>query len=751
VSDTAGNAATVRKSFSVSAAAATAGPGGAAGGPMPSPEGTSASVNVPPLIKPDMKFSAQPGGGFTLSGIVDPDGDDVAVRWTLMEDATGRAVRGTGPRVRVPAAAPPGAYQLLLTADDGRGGVSEAAARVEVRDEDDGSGEDEGRGHGGGGAGLVMAPQTLAPSIYVGRLAAEPRLPSLTFFQGATLDLDAAASGLFDLSRPAWKEDVAAATCVWNLRGLSPGAEAGGATVYGCGAPARFRLHTPGRYALTLDVERGDGSATSAAGAITVNAKPGWGAKASGGGGLGGAPGAFVAGRCMGGRYFGGFEFAPVALSCGGLVRPGGGPDGNSLGGNGFGGRQGKRSGGGGEDAGGGASALQFSWKLTPLTSRAARAHERPLTRASASGAPAAFGAVAPGIYVVEVVGSTGGAGGAATGSVHSVYYLATLAIVEPTNRLRLPPPMACAGRPVKLAPAPVALLPGQAASLPRWRVTWLGGGNSTSTSTSSEGLDLTGSGGSFTFVAQPGRYAAVVTVDVSEPGAAPRRLTGRSALEARPCLRCASGPVTLFTAPGRCAPAAEDAAKLVAEPRPAWLEGARVEFATRAILTPGTRAVAVIARAPATGAVSLCTAPAVTIKDATPPAARLRRPSGECAAPANGRWACWAPSALASASDACSAPRMLQSRVSCRAAKAHGGGRSAGGSGGAACRALPDGRVCIRADPPPDGAASAETSVEILFRDAAGNALPAPLRVPVTVLRDADPTCALPALESPQ
>lgn len=171
ITDSFGNTATVRKSFTITAAAGaapaaptpsasyyssypsappaaspsyySAGSGlggsssaGAAGGGgllLGAPAGTSAAVNSPPIIKSAQLFSAAAGGSFTITGVADPDGDPVTLKWTLMEAGSGKALSGTGAAVAVPVAAAAGAYNLLISASDGRGGSSEGTAAVTVR------------------------------------------------------------------------------------------------------------------------------------------------------------------------------------------------------------------------------------------------------------------------------------------------------------------------------------------------------------------------------------------------------------------------------------------------------------------------------------------------------------------------------------------------------------------------------------------------------------------------------------------
>jgi hypothetical protein len=715
ISDTLGNTVTVRKTFSVGAAAAA------------SPAGTSSSVNTPPVVKAGLKFTAAPGGSISLAGAAaDPDGDAVALAWTLMAEASGASSSGSGSTVRVLAGSVPGAYRLLIRASDGRGGVSEAVAAVTV-----------------GAAAAVSPPPpppaaavlTVAPGIYGPRLAAAPQLlggasVGRAFYQGAVLDVDAAASGVFNLSSAEWPVALAGAACTWTLAGKGAAA-AGGATVYGCGAPARFRLGTPGSFTLTLKaVDRATGRVLGGAStALTVSAKPFWGDFYSPA-----SPEAFAAGGCAAGGgppQFRGAEFAVLSLACGGVGLPDGW--GAELG------------------LDGARQALAFGWRLTPLTARAAATHRAPLVRASAGGGGAAFGAAAAGLYQVELVGCAGGGGTGSGGgqaataacasaaSSRAAYALWGLMVVEPSSALALPAPRpACAGAAVALAPAPPALLAGQTAGAAAWSVAWADAAAATGAA-----VVLTGRGAGFSFAPQPGRHAATVTIDVTEPGMATRRLVGRATVDALPCITCTTAAVALNTSSTACAAPAAAAPRLLAAVPP-WLAGgaAALAFAPGASLVPGgPRAVGLVARTLASNLTATCTAPRVSVRDAAPPAASLRSGGGGiCVAPASGKWACWDAAALVAVSDACGPVTLTPA---CGA-----------GTRATACRVLtrPGGpSVCLQAAPPPAGsAASAAATLDFRVTDAAGNALPEPLRLKVTVYKAARQGCYAAGLAAP-
>jgi hypothetical protein len=529
------------------------------------------------------------------------------------------------------------------------------------------------------------------------------------------LEVDPATSGLFDLTSASWRSGLDAASCSWTLEAASTGAVA--ATVYGCAAPARFRLAAAGSFTLSLAVTRAGKTATARS-SFKVAAKAKWPAYYSAASIAG-----FASGRCAPapGR-FSGTEFTPLSLACGGVTLPlGWGAD------LGLGGAQQKP---------------YFAWTLTPLTAVAAAAHASPLARGSVGAAAAAFGAVAPGIYQAEVVAGGGADTAGSAASPRAAYYLSTLLVVQPTTRLALaPPPPACAGAAAGFALPALALLPGQAASAAAWSVAWLDARAATGAD-----LSLAGSGAAFGFVAQPGRYQANATVDVAS-GAVVRRLRGSASLDARPCVTCAATAQALAVSAGACSLADADAAKLLASPPP-WLGGgvARLAFAPGSNLAPGTRALTVVAASLGTHIAANCTMRNATIRDALPPAASLRRPGGVCAAPANGMWACWAAAALVNATDNCESLRPVQLAPACAQATA------GGPTGGAWCRIAADGRACVRAAAPAAAGASGWSgAVDVAVRDGYGNARAGgALRVPFAVYRSPVPGCVVPAMTLP-
>jgi hypothetical protein len=606
----------------------------------------------------------------------------------------------------------------------------------------------------------LPAVQLAAPSIYGGKLAApsSPRMPAARLlYQGTVLEIDAATTGLFNLSNSGWRADAAAAACTWTLTPSSsstkpqpPAAAAAVTTVYGCADPARFRLGAVGSYILTLKATlKGRAVAASASSQITVAAKPKWGGYYTPSSIQG-----FPAGRCTppltsgdssgsssGSSMSGGFsgvEFQPLSLACSGVTLP--------L--------------GWGADLGldKAAQALSFSWRLTALTARAAAAHLQPLVGSAAGGARAAFGAVAAGLYLVDMAAGAAAAGGGSSSSSsgsssagtfatssaqpNAVYVMSSILVVGPSNRLSLLPATqqpSCAGASLTLSPAPLALLPAQIASPASWAVTWLD-----ATAATGRPLTLTGSGSSFGFVPQPGRYNATVTIDVREGSgstAATRRLGGWMAIGAQPCVTCTAAAVTLDTSQSACAPAAADAVRLLAL-RPPWLgAGGTVDFAAGADLSPGAaRSVGLIARSSArTGALTAaCAAAKVTVRDATAPTAALVKAQGECLSPADGRWACLPPSSLVRASDACGGLRPVRLKAACGV-----------GASTSSCKVAADGRVCLRAETIAATTTSRAVEVAVQVADGFGNSLPAPVKVPVTVFRDTRMGCIKPDLSN--
>lgn len=801
LSDTAGNIVTVRKSFSITPETAAGGGNNSGGGGSGRGSGSgsdsggglvlesgSAGIsssgggsNTAPVVRAGLSYATTPGGSFSVAtGVADAEGDVVAIKWVLMQEATGATRSGSGPLVTVPAGSPPGGYRLLVTAADPLGATGEGTARVDVR----------AAALNPVPAALLTGSSTLPlpiggwpappapgpraplppardrqplppPSIYGAPLAAAPRLPARTLQQGAVLELDAAASGLFDLSRASWRGDIAAAHCLWTLEpaaaaagsggarssgGSGSGSSSGTARVYGCGSPARFKLAAPGPYVVTLQVAaRAGGAAANTSAAITVLARPYWSQFYTAA-----TPQAFPAGRCAPSQLAGS-EFRRVTLACSGVSLP--------------------RGWGADQGLDGVQQALAFAWRLTPLSAGAAAAHPAPLVHSSAAGVgrsgggAADFGALAPGLYAAEVVGALASGSGArgSTADPAAVYCLWGLLVVEPNSQLPVtgaPVAPTCAGSSVTLRAPPPALLPRQAAMPPAWSVAWLD-----ARAAVGRELALGGSGAAFSFTPQPGRYAVNASVDVTTAGAAGvRRLAAQLTLDARPCLACVATNVTLHTSVGACAPAAADAAKLLAA-RPAWLATAPPAFAPGSDLRPGgPRRLAVVARAALTpGLAGNCSVDAVTIIDSAPPTLALRRAGGECVAPASGGWACWASAAaLAVASDNCASLHPVTVVAACDPTAAP-----------SACRVLPDGRVCVRATPPggagaaavaaaaaaAEGAARGSVSAAatswpgpaLLVRasDGFGNAAAQPLRVPITAHRAAMIGCVAPSLAS--
>lgn len=782
----------VRKSFTIAPAAIALADSDSSSGGLVLESGTvgagsGAGGNTPPVIKAGESYAAVAGESFSIAtSIADSDGDTVSIKWVLMQEASGATRSGSGPLVVVPVGSPQGAYQLLISATDPRGAVGEGTARVTVRaavpapplppaaPPGTGSGLPLPVGASLAPAPSAAVPQTPAspwaapllglPSIYGPPLALMPRLVAWTLYQGAVLDLDAAASGLFNLSRSSWRADLAAASCTWTLapaaagagRGAMGASGSGGATasVYGCASPARFKLSVPGEYTLTLRIAGRPGAAVASAScAVSVLTRPHWAQFYTAA-----TPQGFAEGRCTP-TQFAASEFRKVTLSCSGVSLP-----------EGWGADQGLD---------GARQSLAFAWRLTALTRSAAAAHPVPLMRSPAvgplggiGGGVADFGALAPGVYAAEVVGELATAGTASVASGNTaiptvVYSLLGLLVVEPSARLAItgaPPVPACAGAPVTLAVLPLALLAGQAAAPAAWRLVWLD-----ARAAVGKELTLGGNGGAFSFTPQPGRYLVNATVDVAaESVAGVRRLAASATLDARPCLACRSGPVTLQAAQRACAPSAADAVALLSS-RPVWLAAAPLMFAPGSSLQPGgPRRVSVIARAALTpGLADNCSVSAVSVRDGTPPVVSLHHASGACTAPATSAWACWpSAAALVNATDNCAALRPVTVRAACDPAGAPG-----------VCRVLADGRVCVLAaavggsggddssssrssgtavgsvgSNSSMGAGAAPSSwqgASLLVRaiDGFGNPLAQPLRVPVTVYRSATSGCLPPSL----
>lgn len=222
VVDSDGNKVTAKKSIIV------ADPPGSDSGDGSSSTGNSNSNQVP-VINTDLSFSGTAGKSFRITGVRDPDGDTLAIEWSLMNAATGATTKGTGSTMSLRGVAA-GNYILLINADDGKGGVATGSAQVLVR------------------AATSTGSPTPQPSSdgTSGDRRGSPtftRFPNITMPAGGLLQLDA---GLLSLL-PA---GALVKSYQWSL--TKQGSAQALQTLFG--RTGKFTPDTPGAYNLVLSV-----------------------------------------------------------------------------------------------------------------------------------------------------------------------------------------------------------------------------------------------------------------------------------------------------------------------------------------------------------------------------------------------------------------------------------------------------------------------------------------------------------------
>jgi hypothetical protein len=182
-----------------------------------------------PIINSDLSFSGTAGSSFKISGVRDPDGDTLAMEWSLMNAATGVTTKGTGSTVSLRSVTA-GNYILLINADDGKGGVATGSAQVLVR------------------AATSTGSPTPQPSSSGSSGNRDPtptfnRFPNITMPAGGLLQLDA---GLLSLL-PA---GAMVKSYQWSL--TKQGSAQALQTLFG--RTGKFTPDTPGTYNLVLSV-----------------------------------------------------------------------------------------------------------------------------------------------------------------------------------------------------------------------------------------------------------------------------------------------------------------------------------------------------------------------------------------------------------------------------------------------------------------------------------------------------------------
>ena len=731
--------------------------------------------NRAPVIPQDLQLSGAVGDLLVIPGVMDPDGDAVSISWSLMNQASGRTAVGKGAEVVLQdGLVSPGSHLLLITAADGRGGEGSGTAHVTVTPAAPGS-----RGSRGAKAGSVSvaaagkataagssqtptqqqdiypddatdgdAPnQGTAAALSSSWIPTDPsgvasifsgpsgpkKLPVLSMPQGSMVTLDAAA---FHLLPP--KAKVKAFT--WELQQRGTGQQV--ATVYG--RMGRFELPALASYNVKLLATDTDGMEYSSTGSIRV-------VDASESGGLaaaleaaGQAPVVAVSGQC---GPFKGRQYTAVELSCPGL-----------------------------EVSAAESAALQWAWKVTPTAGIHARGAAGGSSSAKSDsenddssdsakggsgafvqaklGQAASFLGLAPGLYRVEVAVGVGGP----PSSRNTAYYLATFLQVSATRNLTfsVPSSAVCAGQPVSLD-APLLQL---STELPEaefeWQVTReqsaaqaaaAGGTGNVRTSTSTSAMH--GTGKTFGFTVQPGRYEVSLLAKLPD-GA---RLSGQGVVKAKVCVGCRQDVVDIVLPRGACTASQSQAASALSGVLPQGLE---VSWAEGSDLGPGLRNVTVLAKLPGARArdasgrvvkVPSCRAQ-VNIKDEEGPVLTVLHEDGLCLSPPNNKWSCWHAHQLVSISDNCQSGAALSSKLSCSSSSSRSGASTEGNNSGnsSSCKVLSDGRVCIQA-----AEAGQVTMVTVAARDASGNtAQPADVAVSVLDTPQQQQQCSTAELRKP-
>jgi hypothetical protein len=202
-----------------------------------------AGGNSPPVIPAGLTVTGRSGGQALIPAITDPDGDTVSLDWTI--DPDGLAIPGMGSVVSL-RGVPPGDYSLAIVARDDRGASSTGRATLRVT----AGGASAGGGEapppaGGAGEGLSL------------------RLPSLTLSAGASVILDAGATGI----PPEDRNDF---TYAWSLSQKSSGNRVDSAAT----PVARFNLSRADTYQLQLAAtSKRSGTVSSATSNVRVLAK----------------------------------------------------------------------------------------------------------------------------------------------------------------------------------------------------------------------------------------------------------------------------------------------------------------------------------------------------------------------------------------------------------------------------------------------------------------------------------------------
>lgn len=207
-------------------------------------------INNPPIIRAGMTYNGTVGGVLQITGITDPDGDNITVTWALLDQSTGQTATGTGFTILL-ANLTAGPHLLLITAKDGKGGETTGTAAVTVLPK---PGTTVSSTSGTSGQRLP----NLSPKP-AGTKATIKQLPDLELPQGAVMELDAASFNLLPIGA---KLD----SYVWEMTVHGTGEPM--ATVYG--RLGRFELSTVGVFDTKLLVRTTSGKEYNSTGSVRV-------------------------------------------------------------------------------------------------------------------------------------------------------------------------------------------------------------------------------------------------------------------------------------------------------------------------------------------------------------------------------------------------------------------------------------------------------------------------------------------------
>ena len=691
-----GASVTVRKNFNVGTAPVVA----------------SAVVNSKPIVGKGLNFTAYTNSSFRISGVADPDGDNVTLRWTLMNNATGDTKSGGGWLVSL-AGVKAGKYLMIINADDGRAGVTTGTAALRVKAAKASSSPKPSPSPSTSSSSISRPLSTSSSSSSAAARSPPPRpppprspppsprpspppprsppppppqqlqqlpqqtaqqatagLPNIMLPSGARLMVDASVVNLLPIGS-------VAKSYQWVLSQQKTGLQVSSVSMQ----VGTFVFNHVDVYILSLTLTATNGKVYKASSTVVVTAA----AKSSTA-----ASAVSITGSC---GPFSSQQYSSKPASCPGLVA--------------------SKSG----------VTLAYAWRVT---------NQATGQSVASTGAQPVFGSLNPGKYTVQLMVGPG----QTVDTTTVVHYTVTSLIIASASTLELQlPKSACAGVSVTFA-APKLTVPASAAVEYIWTAAWKSDGQA-----SLRPSVVTGQGASFSLMPQPGTYS--ITLVATVRGAAATKLTGQGGFVAAVCSftpKCKSVQVRLNVSETGCAVAPAQAKELLQGLPPA---GFSATFAPGANTSIGRRAITVVvvsssSSSRAATASNSCTAPDVVISDVTAPQVVPVKSGGACMGPANGNWYCYTPQELVKMSDNCQGVKAKMAfSVSC------GSGTTPDN-----CRVSSDGKAgCLRAVPV---LVTSRTpmSLKVAMRDGSGNV--AGVVVPVAVRAKQMAGCEAPQFTRP-